>query len=579
MTSTPLHPTSAASPAAAPAPSAALSAWAWWLTGALAVAWLVTLGWRHLVPSDEGRYAQMALEMFASGDWVTPRYQGVLYFEKPPLHLWATVVAYHLFGVGEWQARLWCGLSALLATAALGLACARWHGPRAGWLAALILLACPTWVLAGHFNSLDMGVSAMLGLVLAAFLLAEHPQASAAARRGWMAAAWAAMGLAVLSKGLIGVVLPGLALVTYSLIARDLGPWRRLQPLVGLPVLLLVTVPWFVAVERANPGFSQFFFIHEHFARYTSEVHKRSAPWWYFLPQVAAGFLPWLGAGWAIVRLVRGSAGGAGDSAVAARDRVRPDLLCAAWAMSILVFFSLSGSKLPGYVVPMFPALAWLAARVLDRADAAAWRRLRRWMLLALALAALGVGAFSLKTAQPGLQAYAQGLLVAMALAAASVALAAAFERRGWRDASLASAAVGWWLAGTVGVLSHEPLGRASSGADLVPAIQARLTPEMTVYGVKRLDHTLPFYLGRTLVMVENPDELAYGLQREPQRWLPTVAAWRQRWEQGPPALAVMSPSTHAELTAAGVPMTLVARDDRRVAVVNAAPATPVSPK
>ena len=548
-----------------PRPVDTVPAWAWWLLGVLVLAWLATLGGRHLVPSDEGRYAQIAREMFVSGDWLTPRYNEVLYFFKPPLHYWATALAYHLFGVGEWQARLWSGVSSLLATLALAWACVRWHGLRAGWLAALVLLACPTWVLAGHFSALDMGVSSMLTVVLAAFLLAEHPNTGTRARRGWMALAWAAMGLAVLSKGLIGVVLPVVALVTYTLLTRDFGPWRRLQPLVGVPVLLLVAAPWFVAVSQANPSFAQFFFVHEHLERYTSQVHRRPGPWWYFLPQVSAGFLPWLGLAWAMARL-------ASQPAVPTRGALRPDALCAAWALGIFVFFSFSGSKLPGYVVPMFPALAWLGARVLLQADAATWRRLRWWMFAGLALVVAVVMVVMWRSERPALQAYSLWLLGAAAVAAAAVALAAALERRGARDASLACAAVGWWLAGTVGMLGHADLSRAASGVDLLPAIEARLQPTTVVYGVKRLDHTLPFYLGRPLVMVEGPDELAFGVKQEPSRWLPTVAAWRQRWEGGPLALAIMSPQTHDELKAAGVPMFAVGRDERRVVVANQPP-------
>jgi len=161
-------------------------------------------------------------------------------------------------------------------------------------------------------------------------------------------------------------------------------------------------------------------------------------------------------------------------------------------------------------------------------------------------------------------------------VAAASVVLAAACERRGARDASLACAAMGWWLAGTIGILGHENLSRAASGVDLLPAIEARVQPATVIYGVKRLDHTLPFYLGRPLVMVEEPDELAFGVQQEPSRWLPTVAAWRQRWEGGPPALAIMSSQTHDELLAAGVPMFGIGRDERRVVVANHPPPEPL---
>jgi len=162
-----------------------------WTVLAVLGVWFLTLGYRHLLRSDEGRYAEIAREMFASGDWVTIRYNDLKYFEKPPLHLWMTAIAYELFGVGDWQARLWVALSGMIATAATMLAARRWFGTRVAMLTGLVLLAAPTWNLAGHFNSLDMGVSAAMACTLAALLIAQHPQSSPSARRGWMLAAWA----------------------------------------------------------------------------------------------------------------------------------------------------------------------------------------------------------------------------------------------------------------------------------------------------------------------------------------------------------------------------------------------------
>jgi len=102
-----------------------------------------------------------------------------------------------------------------------------------------------------------------------------------------------------------------------------------------------------------------------------------------------------------------------------------------------------------------------------------------------------------------------------------------------------------------------------------VPAIEAVLKPDMAIYGVRVLDHTLPFYLRHPLVMVEAPDELAFGVQQEPAKWLPTMAAFRERWRSGPPALAVMAQDTFQKLQAEGLPMVPVAEDTRRVVVAN----------
>ena len=120
-----------------------------------------------------------------------------------------------------------------------------------------------------------------------------------------------------------------------------------------------------------------------------------------------------------------------------------------------------------------------------------------------------------------------------------------------------------------IGLLGHESLGLPRSGVALVPQIRAVLTPDMPVYSVRVLDHTLPFYLQRTMTMVEHPDELAFGVAQEPQKWLPTLAAFRAAWTDGPHAVAVMSPDTHAMLQAEGLPMVPLAQDARRVVVTN----------
>jgi 4-amino-4-deoxy-L-arabinose transferase-like glycosyltransferase len=547
--------------------------WFWVAALAVAALWFLTLGMRHLLSSDEGRYAEIAREMFASDDWVTIRYNGLKYFEKPPLHLWMTALSYEAFGVGEWQTRLWGALSgagALLMTAG---AARRWYGNTVGLLTGLVLLAAPTWNLGSHFNSLDIGVSSAMAVALAAVLMAQHPAASPATRRQWMWAAWAAMALAVLTKGLIGVVLPGLVLIAYTALARDWALWRRLHIASGTFFFLALTAPWFVLVSMRNPEFPQFFFIHEHLQRYTSGIHRRGAPLWYFVPQLLAGWLPWLGLS-------------AGMARVVAADRhapgFKPTLLLASWAVVIFVFFSLSNSKLPGYILPIFPALAVLGALALERLTVRAWRYQLNAML---ALAALGLLASPLvprlgptEAAQSQFAHYALWLAAAWALLLLGLAAARWQAHGGDTHAeklhSITTAALAFFIATTLSILGHETLGRPASGADLRPAVNAVLTPGMPLYGVRTLDHTLPFYLQHTLVMVEEPDELEFGTHQEPQKWLPTLAVFRQVWRAGPRALAVMSPDTFAILKSEALPMTLVARDETRVVVANFASGT-----
>jgi 4-amino-4-deoxy-L-arabinose transferase-like glycosyltransferase len=537
------------------------------IAASVAAIWFASLGWRHLVPSDEGRYAEIAREMLASGDWVTIRYQGLKYFEKPPFQMWATALAYSVFGIGEWQARLWTGLSGLLGLAVIAHAARRWFGDRVGALAALSLLAMPAWVLAGHVSSLDMGVAAALAVVLGALLAALNPAAAPQERSRWLLVAWAAAAVAVLTKGLIGVVLPAMVLTIHAILHRRAVPWKRLHAGAGILLLLAIAAPWFVLVSSRNPEFARFFFIHEHFERYTSEVHQRGAPVWYFVPQLALGLLPWLGLLPAMWRSVRAE----GRARTDPQD-LRPLALLATWALAIFAFFSASGSKLPGYIVPIYPALAIIAAVALDALSERLWRRLL-WTMAAVF--ALGCGVALAGAARLANEAvldvahFLVGAALAAALALLATVVAVRLSDRRAPFASRAAYALGAFLATTVAIVSHEAIGGPRSGAALVPAVQRVANERMPIYGVRYLDHTLPFYLRHTLVMVAGADELAFGVQQEPEKWIPTVDAFRRVWSRGPPALAVMSPETWGELRAQGFEGWPVAADRRRIVIAN----------
>ncbi|WP_455287892.1 glycosyltransferase family 39 protein [Cupriavidus necator] len=532
--------------------------------------WFGTLDMRHLLRSDEGRYAEIAREMFTTGDWVTIRYHELKYFEKPPFHLWVTTLAYTLFGVGDWQARLCVALSGMLGLGVSMLAAARWFGNRAAILTGLVLVSAPMWNIAGHFNSLDMTLAGAMACVLAFMLLGQHPGAAPAARRNWMLACWAAMGVAVLVKGLVGLALPGLVLVVYTLVTRDFGLWRRLHLLAGIAVMLLVTVPWFWLVSERNPEFLRFFFIHEHWQRYTSAVHQREGAIWFFVPLLLMGFLPWLGLAPQMWQAVRERAGVARGTST---RPFQPALLAALWAVAIFVFFSLSGSKLPGYIVPIFPALALLAGVALNTVTERAWR----WQVNAMiALGVVGLLACPFvamldKPSTPNVvyREFTLWLGIAFAVMLAGALLTRRLLRTRGVFPSVVAYALAMFICCTVALRGHEAMGRPNSGVDLVPAINAVLTPDMPLYSVGLLDHTLPFYLRRTTILVAHPDELEFGVGQEPQKWIPTMDDFIARWQDGQRAVAIMLPDTYNALAARGVPMHKIAGDRRRVAVAN----------
>ena len=526
--------------------------------------WFGTLNYRHLIPSDEGRYAEIAREMLVTGDWVTPRYNGYKYFEKPPLQAWATATAFQVFGIGDWQARLWTGLTGFLTILFIGFTGARIYNARAGWLAALVLASSPMWIISGHFNSLDMGLSAFLVAALCSLLLAQtSPNRNGS--RNWMWGCWIFMALATLSKGVIGAAIPAMVFVAYSISTWDWKIWTRLRLLSGSILFLAITAPWFVLVAQRNPEFLEFFFIHEHLQRFTQDAHSRTGPIYYFLPLLLVGILPW-------VLQIPGSIVQCWSER---RREFSPGWLLVCWFAVIFVFFSVSRSKLPGYIIPVFPALALLVGNHLDRLLGHTNTMAMPWKLQTLGFALFGcVGLFFLdaigKQARPDeLEAYAQYTYwVITALVALFIFSAyAAWQSKRNGMQSIVSFACGFFLCAIIAGTGHETLGRAVSGIDLVERVKPSIPEKINFYSVRLLDHTVPFYLGRTMIMVESPDELEFGVNQEPGLWMPTLDAFITRWQEDQSAYAIMVPEQFVALQAQNFPMVEVDRDSRRVIV------------
>ncbi|MEQ5838294.1 glycosyltransferase family 39 protein [Paraburkholderia acidicola] len=535
---------------------------------ALAVIWFVPLGLRHLIPSDEGRYAEMAREMLVTGDWITPRYNAYKYFEKPPLQTWANALTFAWFGIGEWQARLYTALTGFAGVLLIGFTGARVFNAATGVFAAVVLASSPYWNLMGHFNTLDMGLSFWMELTLCALLLAQRPNLPGSSARLWMWVCWISMALAVLSKGLIGVILPGAVLVIYTLVARDWALWKRLYLVSGLILFFAVATPWFVLVQQRNPEFLNFFFIVQQFDRYLTPEQNRPGPIYYFAAVMLVGFLPWLSVAVQSVRhALRMPRQPNGFS---------PALAMLVWSAFIFVFFSVSHSKLVSYTLPIAPALALLIGMYLPLVPRATFRRHLAGYAVFLVVAAFGAiflhWAGDARNPNALYREFQLWVYAALGVAFVLTLVALWINRRGRAGIFGATATFGfaWLLFGTIGGTGHEVFGRLSSGAPIAPAIKAaiaKLPPDTPFYSVDVLDHTLPFYIDHTMIMVQHPDELAFGISVEPQKWVPTVEAWIPRWEADRYALALMSPARYDQLLAQHVPMQIVVRDPRRVIV------------
>ena len=550
--------------------------WITLLAVLFALAWFGNIGYRKMVKADEGRYAEIPREMVASGDWVTPRLNGFKYFEKPALQYWATATAYTLFGEHEWTARLWTALTGFLGVLLVYWVGNRIFGPPTGLLAATVLAGTAIYTFVGHFLTLDMGVSFFMSGTILACLMALRDGASPAEERNWMLAAWAAMALAVLSKGLIGIVLPGTALLAYVALQRDWQRLKRMHWLSGLAVFLVISVPWFVAVSLANKEFVQFFFVQEHFQRFLTKGHGRYQPAWYFIPVIMIGAMPWL------FSLVAGyvnawrtaPAGHLQASATAAPGAkpFQPTRFLAVWCAIVFLFFSASSSKLGSYILPIFPATALLVALQLQRASRIGL--VAQSLFAAIAGAAIWFVAPNLtKSAEPSLPAemlaaYVPWVAGAGALLAFAALTSAVLAWRNRRMAAAIALAIGGLAFTQVAGTGHESLSPLYSAYDISQKIRPELTPDTPVYTVNTFDHTLPFYLQRTVTMVSYKDELAVAIGWEPEKFLPDLPAFEKRWLADAKAFAVFAPSDYAALAAPlKDTMDVIATDPRRVVV------------
>ncbi|MFZ4535309.1 phospholipid carrier-dependent glycosyltransferase [Propionivibrio sp.] len=530
----------------------------------LVIFWFATLGQRALIHPDEGRYAELALGMLQSGDWITPRLNGILYFEKPALQYWMGALSFMAFGINEFAARFWPGLTGMLSVLTVGLTARRlWTSEPSGHYAALVM-AGSFWVVANsHLLTLDTGVMFFLTLTLCAFLWAQQDSASPRERRYGMWVAWAAMAGATLSKGLIGLLIPGSVLVIYSLINWQWAVWRRMQWLPGMAIFLLLSAPWFWLVSERNPGFAHFFFIEEHFERFLTTAHRRVEPFWYFVPILLVGFLPWTSL---LPRLIREAWPRRQGSAF----QVERFLLI--WAIFVFAFFSRSNSKLPSYILPMFPALALLLGQTLARARPA---ELKKHLLVPVVIWAMVACAypFTDRFASSGATLpLLQHLAIYLAVGGAGFLLCAALA---WHFLSSERTlpAVMLLVAGSlwgvlIGSAGYDEFGQIKSSKRVVEQVRPYLRPDMEIFSVRNYEQTFPFYLQRPVILVDYRDEFAFGQRVEPNKSIPTVGEFIERWQAAPHAMAMLDERIFHDLQQQGVSMKPVYQDVRRMVVI-----------
>jgi 4-amino-4-deoxy-L-arabinose transferase-like glycosyltransferase len=329
--------------------------WTEWLTlaGFCAFLFYFGVGAFGLVGADEPRYAQVAREMLARGDWITPYLYGRPWLEKPVLYYWEAMLAYKVFGVHDWVARL---PSAGSATALVTAVYVFFRRFRAGSeLDAALITASAVGVIGfARGASTDMPLAATFGIAMLGWLYWRVR----GSRRGLLIF-YFFLALATLAKGPVAIALSVLIVGLFALMQREALPaWRTLWP-PGLLLFLVVALPWYIAVQLRNPEFFRVFILEHNLARFGSDLYHHTQPFWYFLPVILVGLIPWTAlVVVAFADIIRRCV--AQGYAAPAEDSMGVFFLI--WAAVPVIFFSLSQSKLPGYILPGLPACTLLLA-------------------------------------------------------------------------------------------------------------------------------------------------------------------------------------------------------------------------
>jgi 4-amino-4-deoxy-L-arabinose transferase-like glycosyltransferase len=471
----------------------------------LLVAWalvvVVGFGWGlgsyALVDQDEGRNAEVAREMAESNDYVLPHLNGLPYIDKPVLSFAAGAGAMELLGPTELAARTVPFLSTLATALLVGWVGARWYGRAAGWVAGIAAAAAPLPLAFSRIVILDSLLALLVTSALLAFHTAIEARAARRPERFWTLIAWAAVGLGVLTKGPVALAVPLMVAAPYALWRRaSWAVWNPLGPL----LMAVIIAPWVWFMEARLPGYLKYVAITETWQRISSDELQRTQPWWYFLVIAGVGFFPW----WPLALSRRRL-----DAGIDPR-RVFSFL----WLLVPLVFFSISRSKLPQYILPLMPAIAlllasrWVPGFSLPRRTAVI--SLAGWGVLGIAMAGAGAGALRESRVPPALLDVlpVPALLMAGLCLVSIIGAVAALRRENgpWLIAtlSLPLVAIPVVLFPVIEVMAELRSERA-----LVKLVRTELPDETEVLGLESWRPSVSFYLQQPVpILSANGEEL-----------------------------------------------------------------------
>ena len=481
---------------------------------------------------DEGRYAEIPREMVELHDYVVPHLDYARYFEKPPLFYWTVALSYKAFGVSEWSSRLPNALSAFACVLALFFAARRWFGREKAFLSSVILMSCLGFFTMARIVTLDMFLALWLFLSLMLFYGFYRER-----KPLFIYLFYGTMGLATLTKGPVSVILLGITILIFLATERNLSMLKEVKWVKGILIYLAVILPWIVAISLREKEFLYFFIVDQNFLRFLTTKHKRTGSLFYFFPVLFGGMLPWS------LFIPRSFA------VLWSKKELR---LFFIWTIVVFVFFSISRSKLPPYILPVFPALSLILGTLFHEK----WRdRIWRpeWIAYIVIFAILASSFFLYGSAAFGSyldtvsdearQVMKEVKGFSMGLSSISILLVIVlFIRRCNRFSvlfpffTLFSCVIAFLLMQSAGTID-----RLNTTKDLAALINSRAPAPQYIVNYGGFEETLPFYTKRKIVIAAYKGELEMGAAYEDAKdWFITEADFLKLLSSEAPTVGVL---------------------------------------
>lgn len=524
------------------------------------------LGTRPLSVPDEGRYAEIPREMLVLHDYVTPHLNGIKYFEKPPLFYWLQAGAIkvlnpliiqveHAFNkskkkyfalISEWTVRLPNAIVALLGCLIVYASGRILFKRRTGLLSAIILASSLLYFALARMVTLDMTLSMCLSGSLLAFLIAAN-QSPSLSRRCLFYSAYLFAGLAVLTKGLVGIVFPIMIIGVWILLSNQWHLLKQCYLPSGILLFLIIVLPWHILVQARNPEFFQFYFIDQQLLRYSTLIAQRYQPNWFFIPILIMGFLPW------ICFLPQAILSQYPKNWQRFKEK-NNYIFFLAWVSIIFLFFSFSHSKLIPYILPIFPALALLTGQYISNY----WQQNEtnwdiKWGFIAVPLVWLGLGGIGIicliNDASVTLsQSAILFLITGYSIFLLTSLIASLFSIQKKARIAFVCLVIGSIVSFLIVSISIPKLDTRSI-KPLVMVLKPLLKPGDKVVSYYDYYQDLPFYLNQRVITVNVGGELTFGMHHQDvSRWVLNDSNFWSMWKTSSQVYVITSKEIYQRL-------------------------------